>query len=65
MSPTPLQVVHPPLQSNILDGKPVSHLARNKLDKNKHNFNLLTANVFNFNFTHLKLCLADAIHNFQ
>ena len=28
-------------------------------------FNPLTAKLFNWNFTHLKLCLADAIHNFK
>ena len=29
-------------------------------------FNLLTAKLFNWNFTgHLKLCLADSIHNFK
>ena len=28
-------------------------------------FNFLTAKLFNLNFTHLKLCLADAIHNFK
>ena len=27
--------------------------------------NPLTAKLFNLNFTHLKLCLADAIHNFK
>ena len=27
--------------------------------------NPLTAKLFNWNFTHLKLCLADAIHNFK
>ena len=27
--------------------------------------NQLTAKLFNLNFTHLKLCLADAIHNFK
>ena len=55
MSPTPLQAVHPPSQSNILGGKPVSHLARNKFHKNKHNFNPLTANVFNLNFYPLEV----------
>ena len=28
-------------------------------------FNPLTAKLFNLNFHHLKLCLADAIHNFK
>ena len=28
-------------------------------------FNPLTAKLFNLIFTHLKLCLADAIHNFK
>ena len=27
--------------------------------------NPLNAKLFNLNFTHLKLCLADAIHNFN
>ena len=28
-------------------------------------FNSLAAKLFNLIFTHLKLCLADAIHNFK
>ena len=30
-----------------------------------HRFNPLTANYSIWIFTHLKLCLADAIHNFK
>ena len=34
--------------------------------QSRSRFNLLAAKLFNWNFTgYLKLCLADAIHNFQ
>ena len=36
-----------------------------QLDNQSGNSNPLTAKLFNLNFTHLKLCLADAIHNFK
>ena len=33
--------------------------------RNIQRFNPLTSKLFNLNFPHLKLCLADAIHNFK